>query len=224
MIPRSLPALLLLLLSLSPPPSLSEDSAAGKKKKMDALLQEQFCKNFTVGKPRESEFYSPGHPGDYPPDITCFRTLTADIGYFVRVDFRDLHQWNELDLKPGLVRTQVSLFFLLPGGPGKSAGDAHTHKPATYPCHVGFVYAKFLMTPRDSLGNFKSRAPRHHHGVHPHMAWRVQTLLHHASTDDAHALCASRHIAPNNPDGPGTERNADALKALHPTRPHKGKS
>ena len=90
MIPRSLPALLLLLLSLSPPPSLSEDSAAGKKKKMDALLQEQFCKNFTVGKPRESEFYSPGHPGDYPPDITCFRTLTADIGYFVRVDFRDM--------------------------------------------------------------------------------------------------------------------------------------
>ena len=36
------------------------------------------------------EFYSPMYPGNYPSDITCFRTITAEPGYFVRIDFRDV--------------------------------------------------------------------------------------------------------------------------------------
>ena len=30
------------------------------------------------------------YPREYPQDIVCFRTITADIGYFVRIDFRDM--------------------------------------------------------------------------------------------------------------------------------------
>jgi len=50
---------------------------------------EEFCKNFTYGNPHRSEFYSPGYPVNYPPGIKCFRTISADYGYFVRLDFRD---------------------------------------------------------------------------------------------------------------------------------------
>ena len=39
------------------------------------------------------EFASPLYGGSqekvYPEEITCFRTITADHGYFVRIDFRD---------------------------------------------------------------------------------------------------------------------------------------
>ena len=45
--------------------------------------------NFTYGNPVTKEFFSPGFPGNYPAGIKCFRTITADYGYFVRVDFRD---------------------------------------------------------------------------------------------------------------------------------------
>jgi len=55
---------------------------------MDPQLQEEYCKNFTYGNGR-SEFFSPGFPRNYPPGIKCFRTITADYGYFVRIDFRD---------------------------------------------------------------------------------------------------------------------------------------
>jgi len=58
-------------------------------KEMDPLLQEEYCKNFTYGNPQAMEFYSPGSPRNYPSAIKCFRTLNADYGYFVRVDFRD---------------------------------------------------------------------------------------------------------------------------------------
>jgi len=58
-------------------------------KEMDPLLQEEFCKNFTYGNPKAMEFFSPSYPNNYPPGIKCFRTLNADYGYFVRVDFRD---------------------------------------------------------------------------------------------------------------------------------------
>jgi len=65
----------------------SASSPAGRG--MDPLLQEEYCKNFTYGNPGASELYSPGYPRNYPSGIKCFRTISADYGYFVRVDFRD---------------------------------------------------------------------------------------------------------------------------------------
>ena len=58
-------------------------------KSMPPEIQEEYCKNFTYGNPVTKEFFSPGFPRDYPPGIKCFRTISADYGYFVRVDFRD---------------------------------------------------------------------------------------------------------------------------------------
>ena len=80
----SLLVLLLLLFILCIPSSL----AGGIGRAMDPLLQEEYCKNFTYGN-KDKEFFSPGFPRDYPPGIKCFRTISADYGYFVRVDFRD---------------------------------------------------------------------------------------------------------------------------------------
>ena len=59
-------------------------------KRINPELLEEYCKNFTHGNPAGMEFYSPMYPGEYPGDITCFRTITADVGYFVRIDFRDM--------------------------------------------------------------------------------------------------------------------------------------
>ena len=78
-------SLLVLLFILCAPSSL----AGGVGRAMDPLLQEEFCKNFTYGNPVTKEFFSPGFPRDYPPGIKCFRTISADYGYFVKVDFRD---------------------------------------------------------------------------------------------------------------------------------------
>ena len=80
----SLLVLLVLLFILCIPSSL----AGGVGRAMDPLLQEEYCKNFTYGN-KDKEFFSPGFPRDYPPGIKCFRTISADYGYFVRVDFRD---------------------------------------------------------------------------------------------------------------------------------------
>ena len=55
---------------------------------MDPQLQEEYCKNFTYGNGR-SEFFSPAFPRNYPAGIKCVKTITADYGYFVRVDFRE---------------------------------------------------------------------------------------------------------------------------------------
>lgn len=65
----------------------SASSPAGRG--MDPLLQEEYCKNFTYGNPGRHELYSPRFPHNYPSGIKCFRTISADYGYFVRVDFRD---------------------------------------------------------------------------------------------------------------------------------------
>ena len=62
--------------------------AGGVARPMDPQLQEEYCKNFTYGNGR-TEFFSPGFPRHYPAGIKCFRTISADYGYFVRVDFRD---------------------------------------------------------------------------------------------------------------------------------------
>ncbi len=64
-------------------------STEAQQRRIDPLLLEEYCKNFTHGNPSALEFYSPMYPKDYPSDITCFRTITADFGYFVRIDFRD---------------------------------------------------------------------------------------------------------------------------------------
>jgi len=79
---------LLLLLALT---GLLDLVTAGgpPHKEMDPMLQEEYCKNFTYGNPQALEFYSPGYPRNYPSGIKCFRTLNADYGYFVKVDFRD---------------------------------------------------------------------------------------------------------------------------------------
>lgn len=50
---------------------------------------EESCKNFTYGNPQALEFYSPKFPQNYPKNTKCFRSITADYGYFVRIDFRD---------------------------------------------------------------------------------------------------------------------------------------
>ena len=62
--------------------------AGGVARPMDPQLQEEYCKNFTYGNGR-NEFFSPGFPRNYPAGIKCFRTISAEYGYFVRVDFRD---------------------------------------------------------------------------------------------------------------------------------------
>lgn len=79
---------LILLSSLCHLTQFSE--AQTPSRRMDPKQLEEFCKNFTVGHPDAMEFYSPQYPNMYPKDITCFRTITADIGYFVRIDFRDM--------------------------------------------------------------------------------------------------------------------------------------
>ena len=64
-------------------------SSSPAVKTMPPEIQEEYCKNFTYGNPVTKEFFSPGFPRDYPPGIKCFRTISADYGYFVKVDFRD---------------------------------------------------------------------------------------------------------------------------------------
>ena len=66
-----------------------------KVKHRDEATVLELCKNFTQGNPERMEFASPQYnPSQddkfYPQDITCFRTITADYGYFVRIDFRDV--------------------------------------------------------------------------------------------------------------------------------------
>jgi len=68
---------------------ISTNSASSPAREMDPLLQEEYCKNFTYGNPSKHELYSPSFPHNYPAGIKCFRTISADYGYFVRVDFRD---------------------------------------------------------------------------------------------------------------------------------------
>jgi len=65
------------------------DASSPAIKPMDPQLQEEYCKNFTYGNPAAHEFFSPGFPHNYPAGIKCFKVISADYGYFVRVDFRD---------------------------------------------------------------------------------------------------------------------------------------
>ena len=68
------------------------DCAAGGAiiKHRDTTLINELCKNFTQGNADKMEFASPLYGHEYPEEITCFRTITADHGYFVRIDFRDM--------------------------------------------------------------------------------------------------------------------------------------
>ena len=68
--------------------ALSETSQA--QRRLDPALLEEYCKNFTHGDPELYQFYSPMYPREYPSNITCFRTITAEFGFFVRIDFRDV--------------------------------------------------------------------------------------------------------------------------------------
>ena len=58
-------------------------------KHRDPTLINELCKNFTQGNAEKMEFASPQYSHEYPQELTCFRTITADHGYFVRIDFRD---------------------------------------------------------------------------------------------------------------------------------------
>ena len=55
-------------------------------------LHDEYCKNFSYGNPQALEFYSPKYPKNYPAEIKCQKEITADYGYFVRIDFRDSFQ------------------------------------------------------------------------------------------------------------------------------------
>jgi len=57
---------------------------------MDPGEQEEQCRNFTIGSVSTKTFYSPAYPRNYPRDITCTKVITAEYGYFVRIDFRDM--------------------------------------------------------------------------------------------------------------------------------------
>ncbi len=102
-----------------------------QQRRIDPLLLEEYCKNFTHGNPSALEFYSPMYPKDYPADITCFRTITADFGYFVRIDFRDAFRieppsnegncdYDYLEIRDGdqgyspLIGKKANLFFFDP--------------------------------------------------------------------------------------------------------------
>ena len=65
------------------------DRAWGQRR-LDPALLEEYCKNFTHGSMDMQQFYSPMYPHEYPPDISCFKTITAEFGNFVRIDFRDV--------------------------------------------------------------------------------------------------------------------------------------
>ena len=67
----------------------SASTTAANKPKYNPEQLEEFCKNFTHGDSNGMEFYSPMYPQEYRPDITCFRTITAPPGNFIRIDFRD---------------------------------------------------------------------------------------------------------------------------------------
>ncbi|KZS08530.1 putative Neuropilin and tolloid protein 2 [Daphnia magna] len=60
------------------------------KDPVDASLEDVRCYNFSLGMPHRQEFYSPGHPANYPPKIDCLLVIKADPGFVIRVDFRDM--------------------------------------------------------------------------------------------------------------------------------------
>ena len=62
--------LLLLPLNLASSPA---------EKSMDPGLQEEFCRNFTVGNTENHMFFSPSYPQNYPAGIKCFRCSHSPI-------------------------------------------------------------------------------------------------------------------------------------------------
>jgi len=64
--------------------------AASPALPMDPGEQEELCRNFTIGSVSTQTFFSPAYPRNYPRGITCTKVITAEYGYFVRIDFRDL--------------------------------------------------------------------------------------------------------------------------------------
>ena len=60
---------LLLLLTIP----LNLDASSPAEKSMDPGLQEEFCRNFTVGNTENHIFFSPSYPLNYPAGIKCFR-------------------------------------------------------------------------------------------------------------------------------------------------------
>jgi len=78
-----------LVVPLLPGPSSPSPGPGPSPRVIDVLLQEEFCKNFTYGDPVSHFFFSPRFPLNYPPGISCSKTITAERDHFVRVDFRD---------------------------------------------------------------------------------------------------------------------------------------
>lgn len=80
------PILLHIILSFC---TILTNSALSPAMPMDPGLQMELCRNFTVGSLETQTFFSPAFPRDYPRGIKCSKTISAEYGYFVRVDFRD---------------------------------------------------------------------------------------------------------------------------------------
>ena len=67
--PFNLLNLCLLLLTIP----LNLDASSPAEKSMDPGLQEEYCRNFTVGNTENHIFFSPRYPLNYPAGIKCFR-------------------------------------------------------------------------------------------------------------------------------------------------------
>jgi hypothetical protein len=59
------------------------------KDPIEASLEDVRCYNFSVGMPHRQEFYSPGHPANYPPKVDCLLVLKGFFFYpFSRCRFK----------------------------------------------------------------------------------------------------------------------------------------
>lgn len=52
------------------------------KDPVEASLEDVRCYNFSVGMPPRQEFYSPGHPANYPAKVDCLLVLKG-FQYFI---------------------------------------------------------------------------------------------------------------------------------------------
>ncbi|XP_063238029.1 membrane frizzled-related protein [Bacillus rossius redtenbacheri] len=55
------------------------------------------CAAFVVGDPDRKEFYSPGHPGNYPNHTDCVKVIAADVHQQIMLDFKDGFNLEESD-------------------------------------------------------------------------------------------------------------------------------
>ncbi|XP_043271305.1 uncharacterized protein Neto [Venturia canescens] len=64
-------------------------TAVGFPKRYARDTEPDPCEKFLITDDVKREFYSPNYPQNYPPKANCVRTLTADKGMLLKLDFRD---------------------------------------------------------------------------------------------------------------------------------------